>query len=88
MCRNIKVLYNFDPPASDQEIYASSLQFIRKVSGFRKPSKINQAAFDQAVQDVAATVNKLLHSLHTDAAPRDRNTEAAKARERAKKRFG
>jgi hypothetical protein len=88
MCRNIKVLYNFDPPATDEEINASSLQFVRKVSGFNKPSKINQQAFDQAVEEVSIITRKLLDSLVTEAQPRNRETEATKARDRALKRFG
>lgn len=87
MCRNIKVLYNFDPPATDEEINASSLQFVRKVSGFNKPSKINQQAFDQAVEEVSIITRKLLDSLVTEAQPRNRETEATKARDRALKRF-
>jgi hypothetical protein len=78
MCRNIKPLYNFDPPATDQEIYEASLQFVRKVSGFTKPSQANQAAFDQAVNEVAQTVRALFGSLSTTAEPRDRATEAEK----------
>jgi len=88
MCRNIKTLYNFEPPASDDEIRAASLQFVRKLSGFNKPSKANQAAFDSAVGDVTRIAGELLASLTTQAPPRDRATEAAKARERTAKRFG
>jgi hypothetical protein len=88
MCRNIKPLYNFDPPATDQEIYEASLQFVRKVSGFTKPSQANQAAFDQAVNEVAQTVRALFGSLSTTAEPRDRATEAEKARKRSALRFG
>ena len=88
MCRNIKTLFNFDPPATDDEIHASALQFVRKLSGFQKPSQANQAAFDQAVDDVSGAALALLSSLVTSAPPRDREIEAAKARERARKRFG
>lgn len=88
MCRNIKTLFNFDPPATDEEIRASALQFVRKLSGFTKPSKANQAAFDLAVEDVARVARDLLDSLVTNAPARDREVEAAKARARAAKRFG
>jgi hypothetical protein len=88
MCRNIKTLFNFDPPATDDEIQASSLQFVRKLSGFTKPSKANQAVFDQAVSDVAAIARTLVDSLVTDAPTKDREEEAAKARARAVARFG
>lgn len=88
MCRNIKPLYNFDPPATDQELYDASLQFIRKVSGFTKPSQANQEAFDRAVNDVAQVVRELFDSLTTTAAPRDRQVEAEKARKRSALRFG
>jgi hypothetical protein len=88
MCRNIKPLYNFDPPTTDQEIHEASLQFIRKVSGFTKPSQANQEAFDQAVNDVAQVVRGLFDSLTTTAAPRDRAVEAAKARKLSARRFG
>ncbi len=88
MCRNIKPLFNFDPPATDEEIQEASLQFVRKVSGFPKPSKINEAAFDRAVENVAAVVRKLLDSLVTNAEPRDREVEAMRARARAAERFG
>ena len=88
MCRNIKTLFNFDPPVTDEEIHAASLQFVRKVSGFTKPSKANEAAFDRAVERTAEVAHGLLHSLVTNAAPRDRVAEAAKARERAAVRFG
>ena len=88
MCRNIKTLFNFEPPASDDEIRAASLQFVRKLSGFNKPSKANQIAFDEAVEAVAGVATELLDSLVTAAAPRDREIEAAKARERAARRFG
>ncbi len=88
MCRNIKTLYNFEPPASNDEIRAASIQFVRKISGFTKPSKANEAAFERAVDDVARTARELMDSLVTTAPPRDREVEAAKARERAQKRFG
>jgi hypothetical protein len=86
MCRSIKTLHNFAPPASEEEIRASSLQFVRKLSGFTRPSKANQAAFDRAVDQVAHAVHELLHALVTTAPPRDRDIEAAKGRERAAKR--
>lgn len=88
MCRNIKVLYNFDPPATDGEIRAASLQFVRKLTGFNKPSQANQAAFDRAVDEVTAVARALFTSLSTTAHPRDRAVEAAKARERNRVRFG
>jgi hypothetical protein len=88
MCRNIRTLFNFDPPATTDEIRAASLQFVRKVSGFSKPSRANEAAFDLAVDRVAAVAQELLASLTTSAEPRDRATEAAKARARAAQRFG
>jgi hypothetical protein len=88
MCRNIKTLFNFEPPATDDEIRASALQFVRKLSGFNAPSKANEAAFDQAVEDVAQAARTLLASLHTHAPTRDRELEALKARERSKARFG
>ncbi len=88
MCRNIRTLYNFDPPANAEEIHAASLQFVRKVSGFRKPSKDNEVAFDRAVTDVSHVVKDLFDSLVTKAEPRDRDVEAAKAKARAAKRFG
>lgn len=87
MCRNIRTLHNFDPPATDDEIRAASLQFVRKLSGFTAPSQANAAAFDRAVDDVAKAARMLLASLVTSAAPRDRATEAAKARERSRLRF-
>ena len=87
MCRNIKTLYNFKPPATDEEIRASSLQFVRKLSGFARPSKANQPAFSRAVEQVAQAARELLDSLVTDAAPRNREAEAAKARARAATRF-
>lgn len=88
MCRNIKTLFNFDPPATDEEVRASALQFVRKLSGFTKPSKANQAAFDRAVDDVSRVARELLDSLVTKAPTRDREVEAAKARARAEKRYG
>lgn len=88
MCRNIRTLHNFAPPATEEEIHAASLQFVRKISGSTRPSKANEAAFDQAVVDVAAVVRDLLESLVTAAPPKDRAVEAAKARERAAQRFG
>ena len=87
MCRNIRPLFNFEPPATEEEIFAASLQFVRKVSGSTKPSKANAEAFDKAVVDVAAVVRDLLGSLVTAAPPKDREVEAAKARARAAKRF-
>lgn len=88
MCRNIKTLHNFSPPATDDEVRASALQFVRKLSGFTKPSQANSAAFERAVDDVTAAARTLLDSLVTSAPPRDRETEAAKARERSRARFG
>jgi len=88
VCRNIKTLFNFDPPATEDEVRAASLQFVRKISGFNKPSQANQAAFDAAVDAVTATAQDLLASLSTKAQPRDREVEAEKARARAAKRFG
>ncbi len=88
MCRNIKTLFNFDPPATDDEIQASSLQFVRKLSGFTKPSQANQAAFNQAVKDVATVARQLIDSLITNAPSRNRELEAAKASARAAVRFG
>lgn len=88
MCRNIKTLFNFDPPATDEEIRAASLQFVRKLSGFTNPSKANQKAFDRAVDKVAAVAHELLDSLVTTAEPHDREVEAAKAKARSAERFG
>ena len=88
MCRNIRTLYNFSPSATDDEVRAASLQFVRKISGFNKPSQANQAAFDRAVEDVARAARSLLDGLVTTAAPKDRDAEAAKARLRAAQRFG
>ena len=87
MCRNIKTLFNFDPPATDDEIQAAALQFVRKLSGFNAPSKANRKAFDRAVHDVAHIAHHLLEDLETQAPPRDRDVEAAKARERNAIRF-
>jgi hypothetical protein len=88
MCRNIKTLFNFDPPATDDEIRAASLQFVRKLSGFTKPSKANEAAFDQAIAEVAQVARRLIDSLVTAADPRDREEVAAQARARSAERFG
>ena len=88
MCRNIKTLYNFEPPASEDEVRAASLQFVRKLSGFQRPSKANRVAFDRAIEDVARVATELLDSLVTSAPARDREVEAAKARARAEMRFG
>lgn len=88
MCRNIKTLFNFDPPATEEEIRAASLQFVRKLSGFTKPSKANEAAFDRAVDEVAAVARRLIDSLVTTADPKDREVEAARARARTAARFG
>jgi hypothetical protein len=88
MCRNIKTLFNFEPPATEDEIRASALQFVRKLSGFGRPSQANQAAFDRAVAEVSASARTLLASLHTHARSRDREIEAEKAKERSRLRFG
>jgi hypothetical protein len=88
MCRNIRTLYNFEPPVTEEEIRAASLQFVRKLSGFNKPSKANEAAFLLAIDEVAAAAGRLLHSLETTAPPRNREEEAARARARNAKRFG
>ncbi len=88
MCRNIKTLFNFDPPASDQEVRDASLQFVRKITGFNKPSKSNQPSFVAAVDEIAAIANRLLRSLQTTAPPRNREDEAAKAKARSLARFG
>ena len=88
MCRNIKTLFNFEPPATEEEIKAASLQFVRKLSGFNKPSKANEEAFNQAIEDVAAVARTLIESLVTTAEPRDREIEAQRARARAAERFG
>jgi hypothetical protein len=87
MCRNIKTLANFEPPATDDEIRASSLQFVRKLSGANRPSRANEAAFNQAVEEVTAAAERLIHSLKTTAPPRNRDVEAQKAKERGLKRF-
>lgn len=87
MCRSIKTLHNFEPPATHEEIHASALQFVRKLSGFTRPSKANEAAFNRAVDQVAEAAHQLLHSLVTNAPPRDRATETAKAKARAAERF-
>lgn len=88
MCRNIKTLFNFDPPATDEEIHAASVQFVRKLSGFNTPSKANEPAFNRAIDDVARIARRLIDSLETSAEPKSREVEAAKARERAAERFG
>jgi hypothetical protein len=87
MCRNIKILFNFDPPVTDEEIHAAALQFVRKVSGFNKPSAANEAAFQSAIEQVTATSKELLLRLETNAPPRNREAEIAKARARAAQRF-
>jgi hypothetical protein len=87
MCRNIKTLANFEPPATDDEVRASALQFVRKLSGATRPSRANEAAFNQAVEEVAAAANRLVQSLQTNAPPRNREEEIRKARERSLKRF-
>jgi hypothetical protein len=87
MCRNIKTLANFEPPATDEEIRASALQFVRKLSGSSRPSRANQASFDRAVQDVTDAARRLIHSLTTTTPPRNREEEIEKARERARERF-
>src|SRR5687767_11659949 len=88
MCRNIRTLANFDPPATDDELRASALQFVRKLSGTTRPSRVNEAAFEQAVDEVTEAARKLVASLHTNAAPRTREEETRKARERTRRRFG
>jgi hypothetical protein len=88
MCRNIKTLYNFEPPATEDEVRAAAIQFVRKISGFNKPSQANEAAFNAAVDEVAAAASKLLGALETNAPPKDREVEAQKARLRAVQRFG
>ena len=88
MCRNIKTLFNFDPPATDEEIHDASLQFVRKLSGFHQPSKANEAAYNRAVGEVTTVARRLLNSLVTNAEPRDRVVEAARAKARAAERFG
>lgn len=88
MCRNIKTLFNFEPPATELEIRDAALQFVRKLSGFSVPSQVNEAAFERAVEQVAGSARELIASLRTSAAPRDREVEAARARERSAARFG
>jgi hypothetical protein len=88
MCRNIRPLFNFEPPVTSDEVRAASLQFVRKISGFAKPSKANEAAFASAIDDIAACAARLLHSLETTAPPKNRESEAAKARLRAAQRYG
>ena len=88
MCRNIRTLFNFEPPATDEEIRAASLQFVRKLSGFNSPSRANEAAFNSAIDDVAAVARRLIDALETSAPPKSREEEAAKARARAAERFG
>ncbi len=88
MCRNIKTLFNFDPPATDEEIRAASLQFVRKLSGFNAPSKANETSFNEAIDEVASIARRLIDSLETTSAPKNRDVEAAKARARAAERFG
>ena len=88
MCRNIKPLFNFEPPASKNEMHEAALQFVRKISGFNRPSHANEAAFYDAVEDIEKSVRKLLNALDTKAAPKDRDVVAAKARERARERYG
>ena len=87
MCRNIRPLYNFEPPATEDEVRAAALQYVRKISGFTKPSKANEEAFERAIDAVTAVSRELLESLETNAPPKDREVEAAKARERAQKRY-
>jgi hypothetical protein len=87
MCRNIKPLFNFEPPATRGEIHASALQYVRKISGYHHPSKVNEAAFETAVEEVTAVINRLLQALETTAPPKDRDEEAQKARERSKDRY-
>jgi hypothetical protein len=88
MCRNIRPLFNFEPPARDDEIHDAALQYVRKISGYQKPSQANQAAFERAVDEIAAATRALLNGLETSAPPRDREVEAAKAKARSAKRFG
>jgi hypothetical protein len=88
MCRNIRPLFNFEPPVTDEEIRAASLQFVRKISGFHRPSRANEAAFEDAVEEVARAARRLLDSLHSTAPPRDRAVEAARAQARSRERFG
>ena len=88
MCRNIKTLFNFDPPVTDEETRAASLQFVRKITGFSKPSKVNEEAFEAAINEITAISNRLLRSLETTAPPKNREEEAAKAKARAAERYG
>jgi hypothetical protein len=88
MCRNIKTLFNFDPPVTDEEVRAASLQFVRKITGFNKPSKANEASFLEAIEEVAAITTRLMRSLETTEPPKNREEEAAKAKARATERFG
>ena len=88
MCRNIKTLFNFDPPVTDEEVRAASLQFVRKITGFNKPSRANEAAFAAAIEEIAGISSRLLKSLETSAAPKNREEEAARAKARAAQRFG
>ena len=88
MCRNIRTLFNFDPPVTPEEIQSASLQFVRKITGFHKPSKANEAAFQTAVEEIAAASSRLIHSLETNAPPKNREEEATKAKARAAARFG
>lgn len=88
MCRNIRTLFNFEPPATDEEVHAAAEQFVRKISGFTRPSKVNEAGFAIAIDDVAAVARRLIDSLETASPPRDREAEAAKAKARAAERFG
>lgn len=88
MCRNIRTLYNFDPPVTPEEIRAASLQFVRKITGFHKPSKANEIAFEAAIEDIAAVSTRLLQSLETTAPPKNREEEAARAKARSVQRFG
>jgi hypothetical protein len=88
MCRNIRTLYNFDPPVTDDEIYAASLQYVRKISGFTKPSKLNDEVFEDAIQRIAAVSRELMQGLVTQAPKKDRDVEKARAKERTEKRFG
>jgi hypothetical protein len=88
MCRNIKTLFNFDPPVTDEEVRAASLQFVRKITGFNKPSKANEDSFENAIEEIAGISRRLLHSLETSVPPKNREEEAAKAKARALQRFG
>lgn len=88
MCRNIRTLFNFDPPATNEEVYAASLQYVRKISGFNKPSKVNEEAFNRAINEIAKVTGNLLNNLESSAEPRNREVEAERARIRSAKRFG